>query len=251
MQELLSTSARGVTASLISVPDKTSDAENAAAAAIRSEESMQMQYEDERRKMYLSEVHIQARAAKKPDSPAKSPSKSRGPTTPSAPRVEESHVTTELPPLDVDTAFKWLAVPRPLVLAERRNREYMWFVIAEKPDDPKSSTSTFVFQWREILQETTQLSPVPAGSIVISDIRSIADAPHDPTIFVLNLHKGAKILKGTGGRGVVAVKCASPGDQAKYRQSLQSLLTASAASSSSSSSSSVSLAAPPSPTRAQ
>jgi hypothetical protein len=57
-------------------------------------------------------------------------------------RQRVSYALTSAPSaLDIEEAFRWLSVSRNLLLVERKSKEYVWSVIAEKSDNGTTGTT--------------------------------------------------------------------------------------------------------------
>jgi hypothetical protein len=129
---------------------------------------------------------------------------------------------------EVDAAFKWLCIPRPLIIAERTPKEYVFAVVAaadenshgESKNNSKAGKS-FVFEWREGALRGGSVPDVLAGCVFISDVKEITGPSAEMDTFTLVIGSSTKALKNSKGRTTVVVKCTSPGECAKYLASLR------------------------------
>ena len=132
-----------------------------------------------------------------------------------------------VPPAEVEAARKWLSITRPLILADRKNKVYLWSLLMVKASQTSANDGVYVLEWKEAIQ--SDIPDVPPtegrveGSVAISDLKDIQENPHDPTCFSLIIGDSVKALKNSGGRSVLSVKCSSLGECTKYRQTLQSI----------------------------
>jgi len=135
---------------------------------------------------------------------------------------------------EVDAAFKWLCIPRPLVIAERTPKEYVFAVVVATDDgsssfqESKSSAAKgsinskpFVFEWREGALRGGSVPDVLAGCVFVSEIKDISGPTGEMDTFTLQIGSSTRALKHSKGRTTVVVKCSSPGECAKYLASLR------------------------------
>lgn len=128
---------------------------------------------------------------------------------------------------EVDAAFKWLSIPRPLIIAERTPKEFVFSVAVAETDtagmESKGSSShkSFVLEWREGATRAGTIQELLAGCVQFSDVKEIAGPHGDNDQFSVTISSSARALKNSKGRTVLAVKCGSPGECAKYLASLR------------------------------
>lgn len=205
-------------------------------AAIREQETRLMQYEDERRRLVLKEQSLQffnmtttSRASSASDDIPQQ-QKATLQTTSSSPTHRKmkgngsggsAGFNSLIPPqptsAEIDASFKWLSILRPLKLADRSKKEYMWGVVKERGS--VSDKVSYVLQWREPAQQQSLV-----GSVVINDVKDIiCDTAHDPTLITLIVGESTKALKNSGGRTQVAFNCTSASEAGKFLVALQCL----------------------------
>ena len=134
---------------------------------------------------------------------------------------------------EIDAAFKWLCIPRALVIAERTPKEYVFAVVVAGADEASQSygesksnakgQKSFVFEWREGALRGGSVPDVLAGCVYVSEIRDISGPSGDMDTFTIVIGSSTKALRNSKGRTTVAVKCSSPGECAKYLASLKCL----------------------------
>jgi hypothetical protein len=135
---------------------------------------------------------------------------------------------------EVDAAFKWLSVPRVLVIAERTPKEYVFMVTATGNDANYGDTpgaeskgaaasvgKSYSLEWREGTARAGSLPEFIAGHVVLSDFKELVGPSGENDTFTLVLGSSAKALKNSKGRTTVVIKCSSPGECAKYMASLR------------------------------
>lgn len=210
----------------------SSDAMNVA-MQIREDEIRKMSYEDERRQRYVRTLRWNFQQQQQmPSTEAINSSSSYSYSSSGNVRrksvVEASIMSTTATKLfvsagEVDAAFKWLSESRPLILADRKNNVYSWFVTFLKPKI-QTDKSIFTLHWKEMYPN------VPRGddefltnswSVVIGGLKDILESQHDNTMFTLVVGNSVKALKNSGGRPTISIKCATVGECTKYRQTLQ------------------------------
>lgn len=147
---------------------------------------------------------------------------------------------------EVDAAFKWLCIPRPLTIAERTPKEFV-FSVVQVPDnstsaaDPYSSGTesksgggagvaggknslgkSYIFEWREGAMRAGAVPEFLAGCVYLSDVKDISGPASDAMdTFTVVIGSSTKALKNSKGRTTVVIKCSSPGECAKYLASLR------------------------------
>lgn len=139
---------------------------------------------------------------------------------------------------EVDAAFKWLCIPRPLTIAERTPKEFVFSVVqAGDTADPYSSGAesksgaapgknamgkSYIFEWREGAMRAGAIPEFLAGCVYLSDVKDISGPASDAMdTFTVVIGSSTKALKNSKGRTTVVIKCASPGECAKYLASLR------------------------------
>jgi hypothetical protein len=136
---------------------------------------------------------------------------------------------------EVDAAFKWLSIPRPLVIAERTPKEYVFAVVvadgsagpdgyasgAESKSNGGGRGKPYTFEWREVASRAGAVSEFLAGCVHLSDVKEIVGPSGENDVFSVVIGSSAKALKNSKGRTTVVIKCSSPGECAKYLASLR------------------------------
>ncbi len=119
---------------------------------------------------------------------------------------------------EVITAIRWLAVKRPLILCDRKNREYIWFVEASNVGGKKVLT---LLWFENVFNDVKKVDELKlSGSIALNDIKDISISAQDPNIFNITLKESPKALKSSGGRAKLSLKCNSAGESAKFTNTL-------------------------------
>jgi hypothetical protein len=135
---------------------------------------------------------------------------------------------------EVDAAYKWLCIPRPLIIAERIPKEYVFAVVVngdgvqgegytsggETKTNGKAGRA-YILEWREGASRAGAVSEMVAGCVHLSDVKDIVGPSGDNDVFTVVIGSSAKALKNSKGRTSVAIKCSSPGECAKYLASLR------------------------------
>lgn len=168
-----------------------------------------MYYEDERRKMVLSEQdilrsHLQTQnlfssaAISVPASPP-------GPGSPSGPK-HASHLGP-FNPSDFEKILRLLAQPQVLTLVGRNSREMLFELIEMDDDADHVRLGSLAWSWR---------SPYGADEdvafVLLSDIIGVASVPSDELAFSLQIAETTKALKNSKGRTNVCLRCETKTD---------------------------------------
>ena len=128
--------------------------------------------------------------------------------------VSASVASEGMSEFEIANAIRWLSVARPLILCDRKNKEYTW--VTDKSKSGKKITLTLT--WFE--------GDAVIGALSYADIKDITPSTLDGTLFSLSLKESPKALKATGGRAKLSLKCGSSGECVKYLQSIRTVLHA-------------------------
>ena len=170
--------------------EENKEAYESMSSNIRIEELKRMFYEDQRRRAIIHQI---ARIS-------------------TVPSFQRSNEPMKLPN-NVESSFLWLSMPRNLILADRNNKEYMWTVILDR----SNGLNTFILQWEDIVDKTI------AGSVEIGPSMEVMESIKDPTSISLIVGTNTKLLRNTGGRPFINIKCNSETEASKYCNNLQTL----------------------------
>lgn len=220
-QEIIQSGVKNPTVELISLPDKAlhgsgqgfvhmpSSAQSHSSPRLRQEELAAMYYEDERRKMVLSEQdilrsHLQTQNLFSSAAIA-SPVSAPGPGSPSG----SKHASQIGPfnPADFEKVLRFLAQPQVLTLVGRNSREMLFELIEMNDAAEHVKLDSLAWSWR---------SPYSADEdvafVLLSDIVAVASVPTDELAFALQIAETTKALKNSKGRTNVCLRCEAKAD---------------------------------------
>eukprot|EP01034_Spumella_vulgaris_P024826 gene24826-31213_t len=263
LQDYLNTSVRTPVVEPISLPEKSfhqfetrddpSEEEQhlqqmslemqALSSAIREDELHRMVYEDERRRLVLSEQALQhsynvsqklfSNAAASPGSPQGSRSRAThhsGGASPdqfgnlnvSMTQLLEGDVHKRPSAAEEDVAVKWLSMNRKLTIADRTPKEFVFALVTSSNADASVS---YALEWYELVASQHGSSSnhqlYLMGSVAVEDMREIRESPHDATLFSVHIRgDNTRALKNSRGRTAVNIQCSSSGECGKYLASL-------------------------------
>jgi hypothetical protein len=184
-----------------------------------------MKYEDERRKKYLK---MKSQPTREPVMTKHAPTSQQKPTrgkmlnqsaSPgNVKTAKKSHCSPE-----VEASYRWLSGLRPLTLADRVKKEYLWKVVIR---DSAIDSTRYSLQWFDkSAQHTASLGedPSPIGSLNLEELVDLYQSGESLTQLTLVVGESPRALLASGGRTVVVIECGTPGECAKYRLTLQTL----------------------------
>jgi len=143
-------------------------------------------------------------------------------------------------PAELETAYKWLNLPRTLVLLDRVPKSYVFRVVMLNLHDPQLSmgydyeskvessrqgitTKSYSLEW--LREETSQQQQQAAdGCVLLEHIKQVSISDIAREEFIINVICSTKALKNSNGRTTITIRCDSIGACAKYVSSLNTLL---------------------------
>ena len=216
-------------------------------AAIREDELHRMHYEDERRRLVLSEqalLHSYSVSQKVVTGGRAGASAVQGQGQPQQAaagkfannmdaamnKLSEGDVRKKPSAAEVDLAYKWLSVNRKLILADRTPKEFVFAMTNSSGGDAQANNrnvninkvGTFVFEWFELVSTSPSDHQLYLmGSVAVNDIREINESKSDPCQFSIVINgDNTRALKNSKGRVVIPIHCESPAECGKYMSSL-------------------------------
>jgi len=140
-------------------------------------------------------------------------------------------------PTEIDTAYKWLNLSRPLVLVDRVPKNYVFRVVLlpdlfntgydyESKADYSSRGPTVVtsksysLEW--LREDTSQA--IADGCVLLEHIKQVYVSDMAREEFIIQVVCSTKALKNSNGRATVIIRCDSIGASAKYVSSLNTML---------------------------
>lgn len=265
LQDYLRTAAKTPTVVPISLPDKsfhTSVAETSTegaganlyhtaemmqlSAAIREDELHRMHYEDERRRLVLSEQALQHSysvsqkvvgnnqrgGSQQSQQQGQQQGKYANNMEAAMNKLSDGDVRKKPSAAEVDLAFKWLSINRKLILADRTPKEFVFAMTNSSGGDSNATVNnrnvnlnkvgTYVFEWFELVSTSPSDHQLYLmGSVAVDDIREINESKHDPCLFNIVINgDNTRALKNSKGRVVIPIHCDSPAECGKYMSSL-------------------------------
>lgn len=129
--------------------------------------------------------------------------------------------------LGLQPSLQWLSTSRPLILSDRKNREYLFHVteMTQHNLDRGDKDKTWSLVWREPALQFTDHSSI-AGQLSLTSIKDVSLTENEPTTLLITIIESPKALRLTGGRPSIMLKCKSSGESAKYRNALKTVLRA-------------------------
>lgn len=209
---------------LISIPIKSVGAESRRGApnefdpAVRSEELRMMRYEDERRRIYISETNLENSLNLSQQLFQNISAVPNRPEESEEPGFGDTHD-------DLDTAFTFLAKPRALQMNDRIPKEYLFALTNSIASSVAEEDIHFALEWNEVNHAPTQASS-PAGFVLMEDILSVQISAFDPTLILISLEETVRALRNAKGRTNLTIRCTSNGEASNYLRSLNTVLHA-------------------------
>lgn len=224
LQDIMNAGPKPHQVELISLPNKTAveigDNGLFQSKMIRSEELRMMNYEDERRRIFLAECSLEQSLTL---------SQQLFQNTSAGIDLHVS-ATPEVPNGagndggDIDAAFAFLAKPRILLMNDRSPKEYTFSLINLSDENGAQDEVKFAFEW-SASQESLQFSTNSSGLALITDFISIQVSSFDPQLFVIAVRETPRALKNSKGRTAIPVRCSSVMETNAYVSSFNTLLS--------------------------
>ena len=140
-------------------------------------------------------------------------------------------------PTEIETAYQWLNLSRPLVLVDRVPKNYLFRVVLlpdlfntgydyESKADYSSRGPTVVtsksysLEW--LREDTSQATA--DGCVLLEHIKQVYVSDMAREEFIIQVVCSTKALKNSNGRATVIIRCDSIGASAKYVSSLNTML---------------------------
>ncbi len=237
-QEIIQSGVKNPIVELISLPDKSMSGNTVGGQGhviltstypshslqVSFEELAAMYYEDERRKMVLSEQEIMRSMEQTrrlfSDSAQKIVSSEghRNPQSPyNANRKLIGH-SFAISKENLENIIRYLMDPQILTIAGRTSREYI-FQLEEIDHGSDFNLKFFVWTWREAYAHNTGDS----GSVILSDITQVSPVVEDDLTLLLGIVESNMALKNSMGRTQLLLRCESPNDRDKLVFALSSI----------------------------
>lgn len=140
-------------------------------------------------------------------------------------------------PTEIDTAYKWLNLSRPLVLVDRVPKNYVFRVVLlpdlfntgydyeSKVDSSRGPTvvtsKSYSLEW---LREDTSQATTADGCVLLEHIKQVYVSDMAREEFIIQVVCSTKALKNSNGRTTIIIRCDSIGASAKYVSSLNTML---------------------------
>jgi hypothetical protein len=204
---------------LISLPvvladreEKHSTVELSFSEMIRVEELKIMRHEDERRRMYLTELSLEQSMNL---SQNLFQSVTSAASSQAAKHSSNISQADDLNTPDIDFAFSFLAKPRQLQMNDRTPKLYT-FVLTNFVED-QSQDLNLALEWTDsdIVSRTNA-----SGYVLIEDITAIRRSDFDSHIFMIAVKESVKALKNSKGRTTLSVRCNSSTEAMNYMKCL-------------------------------
>ena len=141
-------------------------------------------------------------------------------------------------PAEVDTAYKWLNFPRPLVLVDRVPKNYVFRVVllpdlfntgydyeskVESSRGHVVTSKSYNLEWMREEQQTN-VTAAADGCVLLEHIKQVSVSDMAREEFIVQVVCSTKALKNSNGRTTVIIRCDSIGASAKYVSSLNTML---------------------------
>jgi hypothetical protein len=209
-------------AELISLPvvhaereEKRSTVELSFSEMIRADELNVMRHEDERRRMYLTELSLE-QSLTLSQNLFQSGINSAQPST--ANHLSKISQEDDLNIPDIDFAFSFLAKPRQLQMNDRTPKLYT-FVLTNFVED-QSQDLNLALEWTD--SDTVSRSN-SSGYVLMEDIAAVRRSDFDLHIFIIAVKESVKALKNSRGRTNLSVRCNSPTEAMNYLKCLTTI----------------------------
>lgn len=186
-------------------------------SAVCAEEKRIMQFEDERRKIFLSERSLE-RSLNMSQHLFQKVAQYQPPQQPG-----ESKNTVSM---DIEEAFTFLAKPRQLQMNDRTPRLFT-FVLTNTLQEPSSKQEDdycFAFEWFE--ENLVSTGQTQNGYVLLDDILGVQLLGIDTSAFVINIRETPQAIKNSKGRTALVIKCGSSYDAMNYTNSLTAVVMA-------------------------